>query len=522
MRLPFGPWAILLGLAVIVTSFFVSLEVMDWLAPRDRVAAPVLAALPPLPPLSRNSIVLATTSISIAAIRDAAERNAPRQFAGKADNPVSQILQNANIGWTASRGPITATGAQDVLSLATPLTGTLNATGSLSSKATGAVSDALGSLLGGNVAKQIGSVNIKDLNASAEIKGNILFRSRPKLAAAWHVEPNLAAQVDLNDSSLSVAGVRVDVPAQIKPLIDKSVAEQVSAAEARLRSDPTLQRAARVQWAKACRSIPLQGTSAGSTLPPLWLELRPIRALAVQPHVDASAVTITLGIEAETRITAEQTKPDCPFPDKISIIPPASAGVSIGVPIDMPFTDLNKIVEAEFAGRTFPEDGSGAVDVTVRHAAVSASGDRLLISLLINAKEKKSWFGFGGEATVHVWGRPVLDERAQTLRLTDVQLAVESEAAFGLLGAAAREAMPRLQQVLADKAVIDLKPFTASARKKIGDAISDLRRNEDGVRVVADINDLRLADIAFDSRTLRVVAEAEGSISVTVTALRGM
>ncbi len=513
---------ILLGLAVIAISFFVSLKLMDWLLPPGKVAAPVLVELPPLPPASNSSTILATTSISLAAIRDAAERSAPRNFAGKAENPVSQILQNADIGWTASRGPVTATGAQDVLSLTTPLTGTLKVTGSLSSKATGAVSDALGSLLGGNVAKQIGSVNIKALNASAEIRGNVVFTSRPRLAAAWHVEPNLAAQVNLGDSTLSVAGARVSVPTQVKPVIDKTVADQVNAVEARLRSDPTLRQAARVQWAKACRSIPLQGTGAGSSLPPLWLELRPTRALAVQPHVDASALTMIVGIEAETRITAAQTRPDCPFPEKISIIPPTPAGVSIDVPIDVPFTDLNKIVAAEFAGRTFPEDGSGAVEVTVKHASVSASGERLLISLLVHAREKKSWFGFGGEATVHIWGRPVLDEQQQTLRLTDVQLAIESEAALGLLGAAAREAMPRLQQVLAERAVIDLKPFTTNARKRIADAISEFQKNEDGVRVSAEISDLRLAYIAFDSRTLRLIAEANGSINVAVTTLRGM
>src|SRR6202023_2416241 len=159
---------------------------------------------------------------------DAADRSSPRNFAGKADNPVSQILQNADIGWTASRGPIAATGAQDVLSLTTAITGTLNVTGSLTSKATGAVGDALGGLLGGNVAKQIGSVNIKALNASAEIKGSVTVTSRPKLAAAWHFEPNLAAQVNLGDTSLTVAGARVNVPAQVKPLIDKTVADQVN------------------------------------------------------------------------------------------------------------------------------------------------------------------------------------------------------------------------------------------------------------------------------------------------------
>jgi hypothetical protein len=512
---------ILAAIVVIAVSFSVALKAMDWLSPRGAVPAPVLAELPPLPPAPRSSFILAPVAITLTAIRDAADRGAPRNFAGKADNPMSQILQNAEIGWSASRGPITASGAQDVLTLATPLTGKLNVTGSLSSKATGAVSDALGGLLGGNVAKQIGGINIKSINANAEIKGNVTFTSRPKLAAAWHLEPNLAAQVTLGDTALSVAGAHVNVPAQVKPLIEKTVADQVAAAEARVRDDRTFEQGARAQWAKACRSIPLQGPGAASSLPPLWLELRPTRAIAAQPIVDASAVTLTLGIEAETRITPVQTKPDCPFPAKISIVPPTPGGVSIAVPIDMPFTDINKIVEAQFAGRTFPEDGSGSVDVTVKRASVAASGDRLLISLLVNAKEKKSLFGLGGEATVHVWGRPVLDQAQQTLRLTNIELAVESEAAFGLLGAAARAAMPHLQRVLAEKATVDLKPFAANAQKKIAAAISDLQKNEDGVRVAAEITSLRLADIAFDSKTLRVIAQAEGAIDVSVTALPG-
>jgi hypothetical protein len=250
--------------------------------------------------------------------------------------------------------------------------------------------------------------------------------------------------------------------------------------------------------------------------------MRPTRAIAAQPHVNAQAVTMTLGIEAATRITPTQTKPDCPFPATISIIPPTPGGVAIDVPIDVPFTDLSKIVEAQLTGRTFPEDGSGSVDVTVKHASVAASGDRLLISLLVNAKEKKSFFGFGGEANVHIWGRPVLDEARQTLRLANIELAVESEAAFGLLGAAARAAMPHLQRALTEKATIDLKPFATNAQQKIAAAISEFQKNEDGTRVAAEITALRLSDIAFDSKTLRVIAEAEGAINVYVTTLSGL
>jgi len=114
--------SILIAVAVIAGSFLASLKAMDWLWPHANNSAPVLVQLPPLPPVSRSSSIIVPVSIALSAIRDAADRSAPRNFGGKADNPVSQILQNADIGWTASRGPITATGAQDALSLVTPIT----------------------------------------------------------------------------------------------------------------------------------------------------------------------------------------------------------------------------------------------------------------------------------------------------------------------------------------------------------------------------------------------------------------
>lgn len=522
MRLTLNFKTILIAVAVLAASFFISLKAMDLLSPRATNSAPPVAQLPPLPPVAKSSIVVAPVAIAISAIREQAEKAAPRNFAGKADNPISQILENADIGWSAVRGPMAAAGDKDVLTISTPLNGKLNVTGSLSSKATGALGDALGSVLGGDAAKRIGAVNIKNLNASAEIKGNVVVTSRPKLAANWHLEPNLGAQVNLGDTNVNVAGAKVNVPAQVKPLIDKNVGEQINIVSERIRNDPSLRENAKLQWAKACRSIPLQGSGSSAALPPLWLEMKPTRAIAAQPRVDAQNVTLLLGLELETRVTSTQSKPDCPFPDKISIVPPTGTGVNIGVPIDVPFTEINKLIAAQMVGKTYPEDGSGPVDVTVKSVNVIPSGDRLLISLLVRAKEKKSWLGLGAEATVHIWGRPMLDQAQQTLRLADIQLAVESEAAFGLLGAAARAVVPQMQQALVQKATLDLKPIAANAREKIAAAIADYQKSEDGLKVDAKIDSLTLADIAFDSKTLRIVAEAGGALNVSVTKLSGM
>ena len=129
-------------------------------------------------------------------------------------------------------------------------------------------------------------------------------------------------------------------------------------------------------------------------------------------------------------------------------------------------------------GKTFRGRHAGFA-ATVRSASVAASGDQLLISLRVRRDERKSWFGLGTDANVHVWGRPVLDPKAQVLRLTDVTLDVESE---GMLGVAVRAAAPYLEAAVAERTVIDLKPFAANARKSIEAAIAEFRAAGDGVR----------------------------------------
>ncbi len=120
---------------------------------------------------------------------------------------------------------------------------------------------------------------------------------------------------------------------------------------------------------------------------------------------------------------------------------------------------------------------------------------------------------------MHVWGKPVLDRERQMLRLTELALDVESETAFGLLGTAARAAVPYLEKALAESAVVDLNPLAANARKSIEAAIADFRTGADGVKVDAAIAALRLVGIEFDASTLRVIAEADGTVKVAVSAL---
>ena len=76
-----------------------------------------------------------------------------------------------------------------------------------------------------------------------------------------------------------------------------------------------------------------------------------------------------------------------------------------------------------------------------------------------------------------------------------------------------------LQRAIYERTSFDLKPFAVNAQSKLAEAIADIQKNGDGIRVKADITSVRLTDITFDSRTLRVIAEAAGGISVYVNRL---
>jgi hypothetical protein len=521
------------GAVVIIALFFAAtLWALDRFFPANdasRVAAK-LTPLPPLPPMSRQSYVIAPVAVSIGAIQNAIEASTPRNFSQRSNQSLSGVLQNADLGLNINRGNIAVNGRDNELTVITPLTGTLHVAGQLGAVAgnivggtAGGIAGALGGLLGGSglgndLNKAIGGLAGKTLDQNIELRSQVVVRSRPNFAANWRLQPNLAAQVTLADTAVNIAGIKINMAGEAKPLIEQQVNQQVAALESRIRNDPMIEQAARAQWTKMCRSIPLGGGDTG--LPELFLEMKPVRAAAAQPQIDARNMTLAIGVMAETRITPQATKPACPFPQALELVPPMENGkLVVGVPIDVPFKDLNKLIDAQLKGKRFPDDKNAPVEVEVLKASLAASDDRLLISLRVKAHERKSWFGFGAQADVAIWGRPKLDPQTQVLRLTDVSLAVESEAAFGLLGTAARAAMPYLTQAIADNAVIDLTPFLDDAKKKIGAAMADFRQAGNGVTVETAVNTLRLNGIAFDSNVLRVIAEAEGTAKVSVTQL---
>jgi Tfp pilus assembly major pilin PilA len=513
---------IVVGALIVVIAIAGAVSMKRWFAPSAPDRRPNLVEAPPLAPVSRSSVIVMPAAIALSAIQEALEKAAPRDSSGKPEIPAALNPFNTEIDWSLVRGPFAVSGRPDAIELSTALRGSFRVSGQMPTPPGGFSGlpgiPGLQGLFGGGQGRP-GTQNPAERTSDqrAEIAGNIVLTARPTLLPGWRLEPNLASRVTIGDASISMMGTKLNLSQEMKPNLERTINEQVASLQAWVRNSPLLEESARREWQKMCRSIPL-GAAAG--LPNLWIEFRPTRALAAQPRIDATALTLTLGVQAETRIIPNETKPDCPFPRQLELIPQMEQGrVSIDLPVDVPFTEISRLLEAQLKGKTFPEDKSGGVTATIRTVNLAASGDRLLMSLGITANETKSWFGLSADATIHVWGRPVLDPGRQVLRFDSMTLDVDSEAAFGVLGVAARAAVPYLERTLAQNAVVDLVPLAANARKSIEAAIADFRKNTAGVRVDAAVIDLRLSDIEFDAKTLRVIAEADGTVRVAITTL---
>lgn len=476
---------------------------------------PALAPVAPLAPVKGASTIVVPVSVALTAVRAAIEAQAPQNLEGQQDNPFSDLLTNGNIRWSVGRGALSLAVRDDRLIMSTALVGKAHLSGAISNTV-GNIAGTLGGILNQSLGQDLQRLTGQTIGQDAGFRGNLRITSRPVLTPNWRIDANLGSEVSIAQAYLTFGGVPIEVGEQIKPLLDQSIDQQVTDWERRLNKDSSLEKAVRREWSSLCRSFSLKRAAIG--LPDLWLEIRPTRAFAAQPRMDASSVLLSIGIQAETRIVPGETKPACAFPAKLDILPATEPSrINIAIPIDIPFATLNELLAAQLAGKTFPEDRSAPVAITVERAKLAASGDRLLISLHVKAKEGKSWLGLTDEGDIHFWGRPVLDADQQILRFTDMEIDVESQAAFGLVGKVTDAALPFLRDTLAEQATIDLKLFTTDAEKQIAAAIAEFSREEPGFRVDAAVTDIRLTGIAFDASTLRVFTEVNGSAKVVVS-----
>src|SRR6185295_19127199 len=191
---------VLVGAIAFVAALLVTVFLLWPSAPAKR---PVLADNPPLKAATRTSVMIAPAAIALGAIRDVMDAQAPRDLSGKRDNPVGQLLQGAELGWTITRGPLAVTGRAEGLAIVAPLNGRFRLTGQIGQQV-GNLTNQLGGLLGGSLGEKLGNLAGSAVDQRAEVRGNVTLNTRPALQPNWRIEPNLTCQANIGNANLSI------------------------------------------------------------------------------------------------------------------------------------------------------------------------------------------------------------------------------------------------------------------------------------------------------------------------------
>ena len=168
---------------------------------------------------------------------------------------------------------------------------------------------------------------------------------------------NLAGQVNVVDVVLPIGGLKLSVANEVKPALDATCAIRW------------------LRWKRICgtiRSSKMPRAPNGPSCAIRFARCRGAghaesvaRSAAYTRHRGAAADRRPRGHAAGRRASANPHRAD-PDPSRLPFPQAARSGFGverwqrdIAVPIDIPFTELSRLLEAQFAGKTFPEDGSG-------------------------------------------------------------------------------------------------------------------------------------------------------------------
>ena len=219
----------LAALCTLAVFSYGALLALDRLLPAGSGVPPELAKIappPPLPPVTRTSYLIAPVAVALRAIQRKLDDAAPRQFAGKNDNAVSSLLSKADIGITIERRTLSMAGKPNEMTVATPVTGTLRITGQIAEQA-GNITGSIAGLIDKSIGSSVGKITNQVLDQRADIRGNVTVHARPAITADWRLQPNLTSQVTLADSTVVLAGFKIDVAGEAKPLIEREVNAQI-------------------------------------------------------------------------------------------------------------------------------------------------------------------------------------------------------------------------------------------------------------------------------------------------------
>lgn len=299
------------------------------------------------------------------------------------------------------------------------------------------------------------------IRESVELRGSLLGSARPGLTPDWEADPDPEARLELDRADIKVLGVPVSLRRPLEEKINPALSRELKKAGGQLLAGLALRDKAREAWTA------LHFSRRASEEENLWIRFRPDGITVSRVTEKDRVLRSGIGISGEVSMVLGKT---LETPAVTPLPPPETVDGGDGrfeleVPLQASPAELTALADRSLRGFRYRR---GNQELVARSAAVTAQGDRLLLTLDFEAtRGKRKSLG-----QLILLGRPVFDPSTNLLTFSDLKVRLAAKDLR--LRLANRFHKDDLLKAVAKRARLDLGPILENAEREARAAIEGL------------------------------------------------
>lgn len=406
-----------------------------------RVETPALPSTPAGPAVETGrASFFFPVQIPLSQVRKALEDAIPRRLRGEQSEELSSALEGDAYRYDVERGEIVVGFRDGRITFGFTVRGTVTVTGRLRTV----------------------PVPIRE---SVELSGALLGSARPGLTPDWEADPDPEARLQLDRADLKILGVPVSLRRPLEEKINPALSRELKRAGGQLLSGLALRDKAREAWTAlhfSRRALPDEN---------LWIRFRPDDVAVSRVTEKDGVLRSGIGISGEISMVLGKVLE----PPAVTPLPPpetvdgGDGRFELDVPLQASPAELTALADRSLRGFRYRR---GNQELVARSAAVTAQGDRLLLTLDFDATRGKR----KSSGQLILRGRPVFDPQTHLLTFSDLEVRLASKDLR--LRLANRFHKDDLLKAVAKRARLDLGPILGNAEREARAAILGLLPRE--------------------------------------------
>ncbi len=249
-----------------------------------------------------------------------------------------------------------------------------------------------------------------------------------------------------------------------------------------------------------------------------WLKITPT-AIRVSPLVARNGeVNLRIGLSSfiETFTNGKPAVKINPNLPRLLTDNRINEDVQIGLSGEITYDYATKLLKEQIGGKTFTFEG-GKDKVTIKDAAITPSGDKLMLMLDVDGTTKAGIFTKKIVGKVFLKAVPYYDQESGTIKIRDVDYDLETK--DKLLSTASWLAKNKFRENIENQVSFPVKGQLEEAKKQLQQTLNNSGRVHESVMLKGKITEVVPDNIYLTPTAIKALVNAKGNLTVTIDKL---